>query len=426
MDNYILIIILSLIFSAFFSGIEIAFYQANQLRVELDKNLGNFPAKLISYFVNHPSRFITNTLIGNNIALVIYGNQFTEMTAHYHNFGISNPFLSFILITLVSSLIVLALAEFFPKALLVINPNRTLTILILPFWLVYYLLYPINVLITWFSKFILWILKAEVKDTKPNFDYYDLFNYVTNVNSKNSKKSNDTIELDTQIFRNAIDLQNIKVREFMIPRTEIAYIDSTGNIEQLRQLFISTGHSKIIVCKENNIDLVTGYVHMIDLYSKPKTIESILRPTIIIAESMPANKLLTEFTASNRSLGLVVNEFGGTAGIVAIEDVLEEIFGEIDDEHDLEQLKEVQVNDTEFIFSARLEIDYLNEKYPLDLPEGEYETLGGLILGIHENIPSKNQIIDFRHFRFKILSASENRINEIHLKVREIKDQKNA
>lgn len=417
MNNYVVIILLSLLFSAFFSGIEIAFYQANQLRVALDKNMGNYPAKLVSYFVNHPSRFITNTLIGNNIALVIYGNQFTELSAKFNNFGIHSQLLSFLVITLVSSMIVLAVAEFFPKALFSINPNRTLNVLILPFWFFYILLYPVNIFFTWISAWILRILRIEVKDTRPSFDYYDLFNYVVNVDTHNPRKSDETIELDTQIFRNAIDLPHIKVREFMIPRTEMAYIDVGEPIEKLKEIFIKTGHSKIIVCRNYSLDEIIGYAHIIDLYSRPSSIESILKPMIIIAEAMPANKLLTEFTASNRSLGLVVDEFGGTAGMVTIEDVLEEIFGEIDDEHDLEQLKEVQVNDKEFIFSSRLEIDYLNEKYKLGLPEGEYETLGGLIISVSECIPQKNQLIIHGKFRFRILSASENRINEVHLKV---------
>lgn len=417
MDHFAGIIIISLLLSAFFSGIEMAFYQANQLRVALDKNMGNYPAKFVSYFVSHPSKFITNSLIANNVMLVIYGNQFTEMAARSNNFGIQNHFLSFLVITIISSFIVLVFAEFIPKALFVINPNRTLNILILPFWFFYILLYPVNLFFTWISSRVLRLLRIEIKDSKPTFDYYDLFNYVVNVDTHNPRKSDETIELDTQIFRNAIDLQHVKVREFMIPRTEMAYIDVSESIENLRELFINTGHSKIIVCRNNSLDQIIGYVHVIDLYGKPATIESMLKPMIIIAEAMPANKLLTEFTASNRSLGLVVDEFGGTAGMVTIEDVLEEIFGEIDDEHDLERPKEVVVNDSEYIFSSRLEIDYLNEKYKLGLPEGEYETLGGLIISVSECIPVKNQVIVHGKFRFKVLSASENRINEVHLKV---------
>jgi putative hemolysin len=226
------------------------------------------------------------------------------------------------------------------------------------------------------------------------------------------------MDLDTQILKNAIELPNVKVREFMVPRLEVQAIEITDTIENLKLEFVKTGHSKILVY-DDSIDQVLGYVHAVDLYENPGSIRDIIRPVNIVTEAMPANVLLKEFTNKSFSIALVVDEFGGTAGIVTIEDVLEEIFGEIRDEFDSDILKEVRVNDTEFIFSARLEIDYLNEKYALNLPAGDYETLGGLILEIHENIPSKNTIIDLEHFKFKILSATENRVEEIMIKIKE-------
>jgi CBS domain containing-hemolysin-like protein len=225
------------------------------------------------------------------------------------------------------------------------------------------------------------------------------------------------VDVDTQILKNAIELPNIRVREFMIPRTEIKSVEINDSIVNLRKMFVETGHSKIIVY-EDNIDQIVGYVHIIDLFDNPKSIRSMVKQILIFSEAMPANKLLKDFKDSKTSVGLVVDEFGGTAGIVSIEDVLEEIFGEIRDEHDKDELKEVMVNDSEFIFSARLEIDYLNEKYELEIPVGDYETLGGYILEIHQSIPSKNTIIETDRFKFKILTSSENRIDEIVMKLK--------
>ena len=255
------------------------------------------------------------------------------------------------------------------------------------------------------------------EEKKQVFDFYDLFHFVKKEEHK--IEAEHDVDLDTQIFKNAIELPNIKVRECMVPRTEIVGIDLDDNISNLIRIFNKTGHSKVIVYREN-VDQVIGYVHMIDLFENPETIKTILRPIIIIAESMPANKLLKEFTASNRSLGLVVDEYGGTAGIVTIEDVLEEIFGEIEDEFDNEDLKEVVVSNNEYIFSARHEIDYLNEKYDLNLPMGDYETLGGYILEVNESIPKENDIIETDEFKFTILTAQENRIENVGMIVKEI------
>lgn len=263
------------------------------------------------------------------------------------------------------------------------------------------------------SKLLLLSVGVKLSEEKPSFDYYDLFHFVTD--DDKGKKEENSLELDTQILRNVIELPRVKVRECMVPRPEIVSIDIEDSIDELKRLFIESGHSKIIVFRENSEQIV-GYVHVTDLFNNPESIESILRPVFFVAEAMPANKLLKEFTSSNKSIGLVVDEYGGTAGIISIEDVLEEIFGEIEDEFDSEDLKEVIVNDQEFIFSTRLEIDYLNEKYDLGLPEGDYETLGGLILELYQSIPVKNEIITYGKFMFKILNASSNRIDEIILK----------
>lgn len=413
------IILLTLIFSAFFSGIEIAFYQANHLRIEVNKSRGDIGARLISYFIHRPSTYITNCLTGNNIALVVYGIAFNFVFAtiliQSQISWLQYPFISFLVITLSSSFIILFLAEFFPKVIFIINPNRVLSFLAVPFLITYIILFPINLIISQISRLLLLIKGVKVAKTKPSFDYYDLFNSV--IEGDLDTTPDTGVDVDTQILRNAIELPNIKVREFMIPRTEIKSIEITDSIDNLRKMFVHTGHSKIVVY-DDNIDQIVGYVHIIDLYSHPESIRSMVKQILIFSEAMPANILLKEFKESKTSLGLVVDEFGGTAGIVTIEDVLEEIFGEIRDEYDKDDLKEVIVNDSEFIFSARLEIDYLNEKYDIELPVGDYETLGGYILEIHQSIPSKNTIIETDRFKFKILSSSENRIDEIVLKIK--------
>jgi putative hemolysin len=418
MDIIIVIILISLIFSAFFSGIEIAFYRSDHLRIELRKKQNYFPSRILSFFVNHPSKFITNTLIGNNIALVIYSIYFTllyDRIFESESFSwLNNNYIAFIFKTIFSSIIILMVAEFLPKSLFIINPNKFLHFLAVPYGFIYVLFYPINLFVTGISRFILFLMGTRIKDNKPRFTYYDLINYVKEEEDEQGHEGE--LEVDTQILRNAIDLPNIKVRECMVPRPEIQAIEVNSSINELRKMFIESGHSKIIVYNEN-IDNVIGFVHLIDLYENPSSITSIVRPIIIIAEAMPANKLLKKFTESNRSLGLVVDEYGGTAGIVTIEDVLEEIFGEIDDEYDTEEFKEIFVNENHYIFSSRLETDYLNEKYNLSIPEGDYETLGGFILEIYQSIPKINTRIVFEPFEFKILSATGNRINEVEMRI---------
>lgn len=420
MEYLLLILLLSMAFSAFFSGLEIAFYQANHLKVELQSKQGLTSAKLLSRFTSHPTNFITNTLIGNNIALVVYGLAFTrlfDLLFPQGIFGLQDPFISFILLTIISTVIILIFSEFLPKALFLINPNKVLNLFMLPYSLTYIVFYPINILVRYVSKWLLLIPGIKVRDKKPTFDFYDIFHSYDSEES--SEEETPNFELDRQMVKNVIELPNVKVRECMVPRTELVAVEAGEEIETLRKMFVETGLSKILVYQEN-IDQVIGFIHMIDLYTHPDDIKKILRPIVIVAESMPANKLLKQFTDSNRSLGLVVDEYGGTSGLVTIEDLLEEIFGEIEDEFDKEEFREVKVKDNEYIFSARLEIDYLNEKYGFELPEADYETLGGFILEIHESIPKINTIIHFEHLTFKVLSATENRIEEVLMKINKL------
>ncbi len=414
-----LIILLSLLFSAFFSGIEIAYYSANKLRLELKSNQKGLSSRILGFFNQYPSYFMTNTLVGNNIALVIYGIymqyvllQFIETSIPF----LENDFARFIAITVISTIIVLIFAEFLPKAIFRANPDRILSFLSIPFGLFYYLFYPLNLFVVWLSKLLLHkFLKTESnEDDKPVFNHYDLFHFV----SESDEQEETLMDLDTEIFKNAIQFPEVKVRECMIPRTEVKTLEISQNIEELINLFKETGHSKIPVYRDN-IDNVVGYAHIIDLYRNPESIESILMPIIIATESMAASELLKQLIQKQRSMAVVVDEFGGTSGIITIEDIIEEIFGEIKDEHDTEEFTEKQLNDHEFLFSARLEIDYLNQQYNLNLPEGDYETLGGLILAINESIPETNETITYEPFKFTISKVSKARIEEVRLTIKE-------
>lgn len=417
-NQAVFIIILMLIFSAFFSGIEIAFYSANKLRLELKRKQGELSAKLMSFFVRKPSHFMSNTLVGNNLALVIYSIYmkflidflFLKTGADWLQIGIVN----FIAVTFISSLIVLIFAEFLPKALFRINPDKMLSFLAVPFNCFYYLFYPINIVILSISHFILRnVLKVQVKENAPVFNHFDLFHFV----AESTDEDENDIDLDTQIFKNAIEFPNVKVRECMIPRTEVKSFEISSPFDDLKNLFTETGHSKLIIYREN-IDNIVGYVHIIDLFKNPEKIEDILMPITITTESMPASEALRLLIEKHRSIAVVVDEFGGTSGIITIEDIIEEIFGEIRDEHDVDELKEKKISDHEFLFSARLEIDYLNETYNLNLPSGDYETLGGLILHINESIPDPKEVIEHDPYKFTIVDVSGARINTVKVEVK--------
>lgn len=411
------IIILSILISAFFSGMEIAFITANKLLIELRSKQGSFSAKLLSPFVNNPSRFISTTLVGNNIGLVVYGIYMgaflTPIILQFIPFTQHNTFALLLGQTLVSTALVLVTAEFIPKVLFRINPDAILNILALPFLISYYLFWPLVHLITWLSKLILnGLLRVNFNESTPVFSKVDLDQYI----SDSVEDLEDDADVDTELFKNALDFSSIKLRDFMTPRTELVSIDIDATTEELYKSFLETGLSKILV-HQGTVDHVIGYTHQKDLFKKPHSIRSILIPIEIAPETMPANELLNTFTKSHKSIALVVDELGVTAGIVTIEDIMEEIFGEIEDEHDIEQLAELRLNETEFILSARLEVDYLNSKYDLDIPEGDYNTLGGFIFALHEDIPSKGETITIGKFEFNIISVSNNRLNEVKLKL---------
>lgn len=410
-----IILLLAMLSSAMFSGLEIAFISANKLKIELDNNKGNFTAKLLSSFLKKPAKFIGTMLLGNNIALVIYSilmAKFLEPLILTH--VADNELILLLLETLLSTLFVLFFAEFLPKALFRINPNKVLTIAALPVTVVYYILYPFTYVTVGISNLILRIFKVDTSESDLAFSKIDLEDFIANIQEHHP--TGEEIDSEIQIFKNALGFSDVKVRECMIPRTEIIALDVEKPIEELRQKFIETGLSKILIYRDS-IDNIIGYVHSKELFKKPEVIKSVLLPVSIVPEVMTANDLLKKTIRERRSIAVVVDEFGGTSGILTLEDIMEEIFGEIEDEHDKEELVEQKIDDHSFRFSARIEIDYINEKYKLNIPESEdYETLGGFVIYIHESIPEKDEIIMTDDFILTIDNVSENKIDLITLK----------
>ncbi len=410
-------IFISLVFSFFFSGIEIAFLSANKLQLELQGKQGSVSGRIFSKFIKKPSMFIGTTLIGNTIALVLYGILMAQLLEPQLQLwlpeALANEATILIVQTLVATLIVLATAEFLPKSLFLINPNLMLSALAIPFNIVYYILFPLVFSIVSLSKLVITkILRSEYSDEKPVFGLTDLNHYLKNM--QRVRHENEDIELDKKIFHNALEFKSVKVRECMIPRTEIVAVDVQEGVEKLRETFIESGHSKILVYKDT-IDDVIGYCHSSELFKKPTHIEEILTPIIIVPETILANELMIQFINQRKSLAIVVDEFGGTSGLVSMEDVIEEIFGEIEDEHDEDHLIEQQLDSHTWLLSARHEIDYLNETYGWGLPTGEYETLGGLILSLMEELPKAGESVSLPPYTLTVQSTLDNRIDTVKL-----------
>ncbi len=418
MDSNSVIILLSILFSAFFAGTEIAFISSNKLLIELKSKQGSVTANILSNFVNNPSKFISTTLVGNNIGLVIYGIYMAKILDPFL-LGVSpyfaeHKFLLLLAQTIISTLIVLFTAEFLPKVLFRINPDLVLQVLALPFLIFYYIFWPIVHVIIWLSKFILnAFLKIKYTETTPVFSKIDLDDYINQVNDNDLE---DDVEVDTEMFKNALDFSSLKVRDCMTPRTDLELIDITETPEALYDKFVQTGLSKILVYGGTS-DNIIGYVHQKEIFKKVETIKEIVFPIEIVPATTSVMDVLNRFSKTRKSIALVVNELGGTAGIVTIEDVMEEIFGEIDDEHDIESLTEKVIGENEYLFSGRLEIYHLNTKYELDIPEGEYNTLGGFITANHEDIPQEGEKLNIDQFEFIIQKSSSAKIEEVILKV---------
>lgn len=428
-DNYqVSMIVLSLIFSALFSGIEIAFVSANKLHIELQRKQGTLSGKILSNFVKKPSQFIGTTLIGNTIALVVYGifmASFLEpaITSVLPK-SINNDASVLVVQTIISTLFVLATAEFTPKSFFLLNPDWLLSVFAVPMWIIYWIMSPLVFVIISLSRFFIkYVLRLQYSEDKPVFGLTDLNNYIKNTVPKNTEDQSgpgkpSKVELNTKIFNNALEFKTVRVRECMIPRTEISAVDVEDEIEVLKKTFIESGHSKIVIYKDS-IDDIIGYCHSLQLFKKPKEIANILTPIIIVPETLLANELMIQFITEHKSIALVVDEFGGTSGIVTIEDIIEEIFGEIQDEHDDEDWVEQQIDSNTYLVSARHEIDYLNEKYSWDIPEGDYDTLGGFILSVTEDLPSLHDVIDIPPFTFTIVAMQDARIDIVKINIRE-------
>lgn len=418
MEIDLVIIVTSIILSAFFSGMEIAFVSANKLHIELEKKRDGFTSSILSKITQKSSRFITTMLVGNNISLVIYSYFMGKLIVSVLGLQMFNDFSVLLIQTVISTLIILITAEFLPKAIFRIYANETLKIFALPAYVFYVLFHFFSVIISGISDFILKVFfRISGDEIQTEFSKEELGNYITE--QIETGRDNDDFDSEIQIFQNALEFQKVKAREIMVPRTELMALDINDTVTQLRKSFIETGYSKILIYK-NSMDEIVGYVNAFELFKKPKTIKSILLPVEIVPESMMINDILNALMKKRKSIAVVVDEYGGTSGIITVEDIVEELFGEIEDEHDVIELLDEKISETEFKFSARLEIDYLNEEYNLNLPkEDAYETLGGYIINHTENIPEQNEVLQIDNFYFKILEVSSSKIEEIYLEVLE-------
>ncbi|EHP45162.1 hemolysin [Odoribacter laneus] len=407
------VILICLLLSAFFSGMEIAFVASNKLRIEIDKTDKSISQTLIDLFISNSGMYITTMLVGNNVVMVIYGIFMKDYLSGYLDFLHLSLGMKVLVETLITTLIILVFAEFLPKTLFRLRPNAFLRVFAVPVFLFYLLFFPITYFSVWLGGVLLRIVtgkKMEQKEPNKAFGKIDLNNLIEE--GEVSDEKNEEIH-EIKLFRNALDFSEVKLRECIVPRTDLVALPIDADRKELTDLFVQTGLSRILIYKEN-IDNIIGYVHSSSLFKNPATIEQALSGVIIVPETMSASHLLNLFIKQQRSIAVVVDEFGITAGIVTIEDIMEEIFGEIEDEHDHPSLKEEVVSDHEYIFSGRLEVDYLNEKYDLNLPENEeYETLAGYILYFNESIPAEGEKILINNVVFEVLSVKNARIEEV-------------
>ncbi|GAA4454969.1 hemolysin family protein [Nibrella saemangeumensis] len=422
MESYSLLFgaLLALVMAGFFSAIEMAYVSVNRLYFELHSKQGPLGEKLVSKFLKNPILFIGTTLTGNTLFLVLYavlGVTFLNpllMAILPDNYD--NAAALILLQTFILTLLFLPVADYLPKSLALIHPDAFLERLAVPIWIIYQAIAPlVRVLVGIARLFIRYIMGRQYSEIRPVFGLTDLNNYLQQLNQKVDPE--EEIEVDTRIFNNAIELRDVRVRDCMIPRTEIAAVSVDDSIDELRHEFQETGHSKIIVYRDN-IDDIIGYCHAVALFQRPSSIESILTPILTVPETMPAQDLMLRFIGERKSLALVVDEFGGTSGIISVEDIVEQIFGEIQDEYDTnEDWTERQIDDNTYLLSARHEIEYLNEKYNWSIPEGDYDTLGGLLLAINEDLPNENEVIELPPFVFTVVSMDGTRIDTVKVQV---------
>ena len=411
----ITVAIISLLFSAFFSGVEIAFISANKLQLELDKNTGKFPSKIITYFTKNESDFITTMLVGNNIALVVYGIVMTQiLTPQFSNY-FNSALILLLVQTFITTMIVLITAEFLPKAIFRIFPNQILKVFSLPIWLFFVMFRPLALLMLNLANLILkYVLNQKISNDKQVFGKTDLDDFLSNV--KSAEGVEDT-RVEVEMLQNALDLTDKKVRECMVPRTDIIAMDFLSTIDDVKEKFINTKLSKLLIYK-GTIDRVIGYVHSSDLFKNPKNVKSVLLPISFVPESMLAMDMLNQFIENNKGVSLVVDEFGGTSGMITIEDVTEEIVGEIVDEHDIEELTHEKLSENSYRLLGKIDVEMVNKKYNLELPESdEYETIAGLLLHHFEEIPKINDVIELEEYQFTIIKVNETTIQQVQLEL---------
>ena len=414
--SLIIEIVITMVLSAFFSGMEIAFVSSNRLLVEMEKEKNGLAQKCLTVFYNNPNGFVSTMLVGNNIVLVVYGILFAQLfdATLFHPY---EPATRVVLDTILSTLIVLFTGEFLPKTLFKSNPNRLLTFFAPLAYIFFIVLWPISRFTTFIARVLLRLLgvKIDEKENDGTFTKVDL-DYLVQSSIDNAENEDD-IEDEVKIFQNALDFQDTKVRDCMVPRTEINAIEENCSLEELQQMFIESGNSKIIVY-EGDIDHIKGYIHSSEMFRAPKNWRDNIRRMPFVPETMAAQKLMQVFLQQKKSLGVVVDEFGGTSGIVSLEDIVEEIFGDIEDEHDNLKYVAKQTSDNEYVLSARLEIDKVNEMFDLELPESDdYMTIGGLILHVYQSFPKLNEIITIGQYEFKIIKSTMTKIELVKLKV---------
>lgn len=421
MITTVLLIVLMLILSAFFSGMEIAYVSSNKIHIELEKRQNDFIGKLLTALTKRPSKYIISMLIGNSIALVVYGIFMGDFITEY----LIKPYLELqtgvdlIVQTVISTLVILLTAEFLPKVFFQIYANELLKFFAAPAYIFYVLFSPISWFCIQLSDFFLrTFFKTDGDQIQLTFSKLELGNYITE--QMESAQEQDDVDTEIQIFQNALDFGGVKAREVMVPRTEIIAVPEDIEVKELNKKFVSTGLSKILL-HSDTIDDITGYVHSFDLFKSPEMIRLIKRDVINVPETMLAKDVLNLLIKKRMSIAIVLDEYGGTSGLITVEDIVEELFGEIEDEHDNDLLIDSKISETEYKFSARLEVDQVNENHKLELPENEqYETIGGLIVFETEGIPEEGDIIQIKGYKFTILETSNNKIDLVKLEITEV------
>ena len=410
------IISVSILFSALFSGLEMAYLSINKLHVELERQKGGWNYKILGYLVDRPAAFIAAILVGNNVALVLYGNYMHQFLEPYFSQWSALEYVVLLVETSLSTVVILVFAEFLPKTLFRQNAEGLMKVLSVPAYVIFWILRAPSALLLGISQLVLtYIFRIEAEEESSDFGRLELDHFVRE-RVPNALDSEGEIDPELEIFKNALEFPETKAREFMIPRTEIEGVEVQTELTKVHELFIDSGYSKLLVYDEN-IDKIIGYVHAFELFRRPDNLQRVLRPVSFIPESMTADEILNLFTKEKRNISIVLDEHGGTSGMITLEDVIEEIFGEIEDEHDSEALLEKEIRPNEWLFSTRLEVSDVNEKWNLTIPESDnYNTLGGYILDLHESIPVKGTVIRSEQYLFIVEKTTLNRLEEVVVK----------